>query len=64
MATNVTDHTDLRIALEDKTIDRIESVKFDQPGLESLKLIMTDGTVVYIKTAIRNGGSFLTVDIE
>lgn len=64
MANNVTDHTDLRLALEDKTIDRIESVKFDQPGLESLKLILTDGTVVYINTAIRNGGSFLTVDIE
>lgn len=64
MTNNVTDHTDLRIALEGKTIDRIESVKYDQPGLESLKFILTDGTTVYLNTAIRNGGSFLTVDIE
>jgi hypothetical protein len=61
---NVTDHTDLRIAMEGKKIDRIETVKYDQPGLESLKLIMTDGTVVYLNTAIRNGGSFLTVDVQ
>lgn len=61
---NITNHTELRLALEDQTIDSIQSTSYDVPGFSSLSFTLRDGTTVYLDTVVRNGGAYITVDVR
>ena len=62
--TKITNHTDLRIALEDKTIRDITSRDSDYPGFSTITLHLSDGTAIDLDTVTRNGGSYITVDVR
>lgn len=62
MSDKLTEHNDLRLALEGKTIRHVESTIYDCHGLSALKLSMDDGTVVYIDCREKNGGALLEVE--